>query len=40
MKSEVCARFLIKEYIAFYNLKRYQTKLGSLAPAEYRALAA
>ncbi|MBE7387888.1 IS3 family transposase [Ligilactobacillus salivarius] len=30
----------IKEYIAFYNLKRYQTKLGSLAPAEYRALAA
>lgn len=30
----------IKEYIAFYNHKRYQTKLGSLAPAEYRALAA
>ena len=30
----------IKESIAFYNLKRYQTKLGSLAPAEYRALAA
>ncbi|MGN8885179.1 IS3 family transposase [Ligilactobacillus salivarius] len=26
--------------MAFYNLKRYQTKLGSLAPAEYRALAA
>ncbi|WP_423790072.1 IS3 family transposase [Limosilactobacillus ingluviei] len=23
-----------------YNHKRYQTKLGSLAPAEYRALAA
>lgn len=30
----------IKEYIDFYNHKRYQTKLGSLAPAEYRALAA
>ena len=30
----------IKESIAFYNLKRYKTKSGSLAPAEYRALAA
>ena len=30
----------VKEYIAFYDHKRYQTKLGSLAPAEYRALAA
>lgn len=29
----------IKEYIAFYNHKRYQTKSGSLAPAEYRTLA-
>ena len=30
----------IKKYIDFNNHKRFQTQLGSRAPAEYRALAA